>query len=52
VNDPLEFGGVFFTRDGDQNWLQKSSGLDGRDVFTLNQSHNGTLVAGTNKGPL
>jgi photosystem II stability/assembly factor-like uncharacterized protein len=49
VND-REFGGVFFTRDGGQNWLQKSSGLDGRDVFTLNQSHNGTLVAGTNKG--
>ena len=49
VND-REFGGVFFTRDGGQNWLQKSSGLDGRDVFTLKQSHNGTLVAGTNKG--
>jgi photosystem II stability/assembly factor-like uncharacterized protein len=49
VND-REFGGVFFTRDGGQNWLQKSSGLDGRDVFTLKQSHNGNLVAGTNKG--
>ena len=49
VND-REFGGVFFTRDGGQNWLQKSSGLDGRDVFTLKQSHSGTLVAGTNKG--
>jgi photosystem II stability/assembly factor-like uncharacterized protein len=49
VND-REFGGVFLTRDGGQNWLQKSSGLDGRDVFTLKQSHNGTLVAGTNKG--
>jgi photosystem II stability/assembly factor-like uncharacterized protein len=49
VND-REFGGVFFTRDGGQNWLQKSSGLDGRDVFTLKQSHNGSLVAGTNKG--
>ena len=32
VND-REFGGVFLTRDGGQNWLQKSSGLDGRDVF-------------------
>src|ERR1700726_2930876 len=49
VND-REFGGVFFTHDGGQNWLQKSSGLDGRDVFTLKQASNGTLVAGTNKG--
>src|ERR1039458_1241260 len=49
VND-RSFGGVFFTHDGGQNWLQKSSGLDGRDVFTLKQASNGTLVAGTNKG--
>ena len=37
VND-REFGGVFFTHDGGQNWQQKSSGLDGRDVFTLKQA--------------
>ena len=49
VND-REFGGVFSTHDGGQSWQQKSSGLDGRDVFTLKQSGNGTLVAGTNKG--
>jgi photosystem II stability/assembly factor-like uncharacterized protein len=49
VND-REFGGVFFTHDGGQTWEQKSKGLDGRDVFTLKQSSNGTLVAGTNKG--
>jgi photosystem II stability/assembly factor-like uncharacterized protein len=49
VND-REFGGVFYTHDGGQNWLQKSSGLNGRDVFTLKQASNGTLVAGTNKG--
>jgi photosystem II stability/assembly factor-like uncharacterized protein len=49
VND-REFGGVFSSRDGGQTWQQKSSGLDGRDVFTLKQSSNGTLVAGTNKG--
>jgi photosystem II stability/assembly factor-like uncharacterized protein len=49
VND-REFGGVFSTHDGGQNWLQKSSGLNGRDVFTLKQASNGTLVAGTNKG--
>ena len=49
VND-REFGGVFFSHDGGQNWQQKSSGLDGRDVFTLKQASNGTLVAGTNRG--
>jgi photosystem II stability/assembly factor-like uncharacterized protein len=49
VND-REFGGVFSTHDGGQNWKQKSVGLDGRDVFTLKQASNGTLVAGTNRG--
>jgi photosystem II stability/assembly factor-like uncharacterized protein len=49
VND-REFGGVFSSHDGGQNWQQKSSGLDGRDVFTLKQASNGTLVAGTNRG--
>ena len=49
VND-REFGGVFSTHDGGQSWQQKSSGLDGRDVFTLKQASNGTLVAGTNRG--
>jgi len=49
VND-REFGGVFSTHDAGQSWQQKSSGLDGRDVFTLKQSSSGTLVAGTNRG--
>ncbi len=49
VND-REFGGVFSTHDGGQNWQQKSSGLDGRDVFTLKQAINGALIAGTNRG--
>jgi photosystem II stability/assembly factor-like uncharacterized protein len=49
VND-REFGGVFSTHDGGQSWQQKSAGLDGRDVFTLKQASNGTLVAGTNRG--
>jgi photosystem II stability/assembly factor-like uncharacterized protein len=49
VND-REFGGVFYSHDGGQNWKQKSVGLDGRDVFTLKQASNGTLVAGTNRG--
>ena len=49
VND-REFGGVFSTRDGGQSWQQKSAGLGGRDVFALQQTSNGGLIAGTNKG--
>jgi photosystem II stability/assembly factor-like uncharacterized protein len=49
VND-REFGGVFSSRDGGQHWQQKSSGLGGKDVFTLKQASNGALVAGTNRG--
>ena len=49
VND-REYGGVFYTRDAGQHWLQKSAGLGGRDVFVLKQAANGTIVAGTNRG--
>ncbi|MGC2184611.1 MAG: transcriptional regulator [Terriglobales bacterium] len=49
VND-REFGGVFSTRDGGQSWQQKSAGLGGRDVFALQQTSTGSLIAGTNKG--
>jgi photosystem II stability/assembly factor-like uncharacterized protein len=49
VND-REMGGVFVSRDAGQHWLQKSKGLDGRDVFTMKQTSNGELVAGTNRG--
>ena len=49
VND-REWGGVFSTRDGGQSWQQKSAGLGGRDVFALQQTANGALIAGTNKG--
>jgi len=49
VND-REWGGVFSSRDGGQRWEQRSTGLGGRDVFALEQSAEGTLVAGTNRG--
>lgn len=49
VND-REFGGVFISHDHGQSWQQKSSGLAGRDVFTLQQTAAGDLIAGTNKG--
>ena len=49
LNDK-EFGGVFTSRDWGSSWSQTSSGLGGRDVFALEQSANGLLVAGTNRG--
>ena len=49
INDK-EFGGVFTSRDAGANWQQTSSGLAGRDVFSLAQAEDGRLVAGTNQG--
>jgi len=49
VND-REWGGVFYSRDGGQHWMQKAAGLGGKDVFTLKQASNGALIAGTNHG--
>jgi photosystem II stability/assembly factor-like uncharacterized protein len=44
------YGGVFVTEDGGTTWQQQSNGLDGKDVFTLVQADDGTLLAGTNHG--
>ncbi|HUQ49213.1 MAG TPA: hypothetical protein VM056_00720 [Terriglobales bacterium] len=49
INDK-EFGGVFVSRDSGSSWEQMSKGLNGNDIFTLQQSPKGTLVAGTNRG--
>src|SRR5258708_13011594 len=49
VND-REFGGVFYSHDAGQHWLQKAAGLGGKDVFALKQAPSGMLVAGTNHG--
>ena len=49
VNDKT-YGGVFLTTDGGASWGQIASGLDGRDVFTLAQAADGTVLAGTNHG--
>jgi len=49
LNDK-EFGGVFVTNNYGSSWSQMNRGLDGRDVFTLRQSPNGDLLAGTNRG--
>ncbi|WP_164981535.1 transcriptional regulator [Silvibacterium dinghuense] len=49
VNDK-SYGGVFVSEDGGRTWAQRSQGLDGRDVFSLVQSDDGTIFAGTNHG--
>jgi photosystem II stability/assembly factor-like uncharacterized protein len=49
VND-REYGGVFYSHDAGQHWLQKAAGLGGKDVFVLKQAANGMLIAGTNHG--
>jgi photosystem II stability/assembly factor-like uncharacterized protein len=49
VND-REYGGVFYSKDAGQHWLQKAAGLGGKDVFALKQSSTGMLIAGTNHG--
>src|SRR5438270_9022105 len=49
INDK-EFGGVFFSRDAGLTWKQINAGLGERDIFSLRQAENGSLVAGTNRG--
>jgi photosystem II stability/assembly factor-like uncharacterized protein len=49
VNDK-SYGSVFVSTHGGAGWEHIGEGLDGRDVFTLAQSPNGTIAAGTNHG--
>jgi photosystem II stability/assembly factor-like uncharacterized protein len=49
VND-RESGGVFVSNDAGKHWEQINAGLDGRDVFALNQANDGSILAGTNRG--
>jgi photosystem II stability/assembly factor-like uncharacterized protein len=49
VNDKM-YGGVFTSGDDGKSWQQQSQGLDGRDVFSLAESPDGTLLAGTSHG--
>jgi photosystem II stability/assembly factor-like uncharacterized protein len=49
VND-REYGGLFYSHDAGQHWMQKAAGLGGKDVFALKQAPSGMLVAGTNRG--
>ncbi len=49
VNDKI-YGGVFISNDSGKSWEQHSNGLDGRDVFSMAQSPEGTLLTGTGHG--
>jgi photosystem II stability/assembly factor-like uncharacterized protein len=49
VNDK-EVGGVFASSDGGVKWRQTSSGLGGRDVYSLTMAQDDTLLAGTSHG--
>jgi len=49
LNDK-EHGGVYISRDAGAHWQQMSAGLEGRDIFSLRQTAENTLVAGTNRG--
>jgi photosystem II stability/assembly factor-like uncharacterized protein len=49
LNDKT-YGGVFVSEDAGGTWDQRSSGLEGRDIFTLRQTPGGDLLAGTNHG--
>jgi photosystem II stability/assembly factor-like uncharacterized protein len=49
VNDKTS-GGVFQSDNGGQVWAQRSEGLEGRDVFSLGQAPDGTIIAGTSHG--
>jgi len=49
VNDK-SYGGVFVSTNGGAHWEQIENGLDGRDVFALAESPDGTILAGTNHG--
>jgi photosystem II stability/assembly factor-like uncharacterized protein len=49
VNDKI-YGGVFASNDSGKSWTQQSSGLAGNDVFSMAQSADGTLLAGTGHG--
>ncbi len=49
VNDK-NYGGVFASHDDGATWSQQSSGLQGKDVFSLSQAADGSILVGTNAG--
>jgi photosystem II stability/assembly factor-like uncharacterized protein len=50
VANDKSYGGVFASSDGGTSWEHVGVGLNERDVFTLAQASDGTVLAGTNRG--
>ena len=50
VANDKSYGGVFASSDGGTSWEHVGAGLNERDVFTLAQASDGTVLAGTNRG--
>ncbi len=49
VNDK-EYRGLFVSHDAGEHWVQMNDGLAGHDIFSLRQTEESTLLAGTNRG--
>lgn len=45
-----EFGGIFTSDNNGASWSPLITGLGTRDIFGLNQTESGALIAGTNQG--
>jgi len=45
-----QWGGVYRIQLANKSWKQRSGGLGGRDVLTMKQASDGTLLAGTTRG--
>lgn len=45
-----KWGGVYRFQVASKSWNQRSDGLGGRDVLTMKQASDGTLLAGTTQG--
>jgi photosystem II stability/assembly factor-like uncharacterized protein len=45
-----EYGGIYMSTNAGTSWSQMNTGLGTRDIFSLNQTDSGALVAGTNQG--
>ena len=44
------YGGVFVSKDDGVSWSQQSNGLEGRDIYSLAQAGDGSILAGANNG--
>jgi photosystem II stability/assembly factor-like uncharacterized protein len=45
-----EFGGIFMSSNGGASWSPLIAGLGTHDIFSLDQTDSGALVAGTSRG--